>query len=445
MTRLVDLARRLPADAFAYRDGGLHAEGVALTRIAAEVGTPVYVYSANRLRQRYRALAAAMAPLGARIHYAMKANSNQAVLALFASEGAGVDTVSGGEIARALKAGFVAGDVVYSGVGKTVEELGAALDAGIHQFNVESVEELRLLSALAAARGVVAPVALRVNPDVDAKTHAKITTGKKDNKFGIDFERVPALENELKALPGIRLVGLACHIGSQIVSPGPFHAAYQRMAELTTLLRGRGHAIERLDLGGGFGIAYENELELTPAEVAATIKDTVGALGCRLSIEPGRSLVADAGVLMAKVIVVKDAGAMQFLIIDGAMNDLIRPAMYDSHHDIVPVRAPAAGDADVSYDVVGPICESSDTFAKRRLLPEQRMGDLIVFATAGAYGATMSSTYNARPLVAEVMVDGDRYAVVRRRFGIDEQIALETIPDFARAGASGVARAEAAE
>lgn len=444
MTNAADLVRRLPSDAFAYRDGVLHAEGVSLARIAETAGTPVYVYSANRLRRRYRALAAAIAPLGARIHYAMKANSNQAVLALFAAEGAGVDTVSGGEIRRALAAGFQPGDVVYSGVGKTVQELSDALDAGIYQFNVESVEELRLLSALAEAKGVVAPVALRVNPDVDANTHAKITTGKKDNKFGIDFERIPALENELKAMAGIRLVGLACHIGSQIVSRGPFHAAYQRMADLTRMMRARGHALERLDLGGGFGIAYENELELSPADVAETIRETVGDLGCHVSIEPGRTLVADAGVLMAKVIVVKDAGAMQFLIIDGAMNDLIRPAMYDSHHDIVPVRAPAAGDAMVSYDVVGPICESSDTFAKRRPLPAQRADDLVVFATAGAYGATMSSTYNARPLVAEVMVDGDTFAVVRRRFGVDEQIALETIPDFARRAGDG-ARAEAAE
>lgn len=441
---VAELTRRLPADAFPVVDGALHAEGVPLERIAAEVGSPVYVYSAARLRRRYQALAGALAPQGCRVHFAVKANANQAVLALLAGLGAGVDTVSGGEIARALAAGFRPGDVIFSGVGKTEAELVMALEAGIHQFNVESVEELRALDALARARGRVATVALRVNPNVDAETHAKITTGKKDNKFGIDLDRLPALENELRTLSGIRFAGIASHVGSQILSEEPLRKTYRRLAEAVRGLRARGFAVERLDLGGGFGVAYENELEIEPAAVARVIGETVGDLGVALAVEPGRTLVADAGVLMARVVYAKDAGEMQFLILDAAMNDLVRPAMYESHHDIVPVRLPGPHVRLVEYDVVGPICESSDTFAKRRKLPELAPGALVVMATAGAYGATMSSTYNARALVPEVLVDGDRFAVVRRRFDVADQIALEQVPEWIAAPAAG-ARAAAAE
>lgn len=442
---LAELTRRLPADAFPVIGGELHAEGVALSRIAAEVGSPVYVYSAARLRQRYGALAGALAPKGCRVHFAVKANSNQAVLALLAGMGAGVDTVSGGEVARALAAGFKPEDVIFSGVGKTEAELAMALDVGIHQFNVESVEELRALDGLARGRGRVATVALRVNPNVDAETHAKITTGKKDNKFGIDLERLPALENELRTMAGIRFVGIASHVGSQILSEAPLVKTYRRLAEAVRGLRDRGFAIERLDLGGGFGVAYENELEIDNAAIARVIGETVGDLGVKLAVEPGRTLVADAGVLMSRIVYVKDAGEMQFLILDAAMNDLVRPAMYESHHDIVPVRLLRPDARLVEYDVVGPICESSDTFAKRRKLPEMQPGELIVMATAGAYGATMSSTYNARALVPEVLVDGDRYAVVRRRFGVEDQIALESVPEWLNTATASPGAKAAAE
>ncbi|TPQ52582.1 diaminopimelate decarboxylase [Prosthecomicrobium hirschii] len=425
-----DATRRLPASAFAYRDGELCVEGVALARIAEAVGTPFYCYSAGRLRERARALKAALGPLGVDIHFAMKANGNQAVLALFAAEGIGADIVSGGELARALAAGIPPGHVVFSGVGKTAGEIDAALAAGIHQINVESFEELHLVETLAAARGIVAEVALRINPDVDAETHAKITTGKKDNKFGIDVDRLARLDNELKALAHVRVVGLAIHIGSQIMSAGPFLAAYRTLLAAADTLKARGVPLTRLDLGGGFGIPYENELEFSFADLAGAIRETVAGKGYALAVEPGRSLVADAGVLVSRVAFVKDAGHMQFAVLDAAMNDLVRPAMYEAHHDIVPVRAPAAGAVPVEYDVVGPICESSDTFARRLKLAPLAAGDLVVLATAGAYGATMSSTYNGRALIPEVMVDGDRFAVVRRRVEIAEQIGWDSVPDF---------------
>lgn len=425
-----DLTRRLPPSAFRYAGGELHAEDVALAAIARAIGTPFYCYSATRLRERIRALKTAVDPLGVGIHFAMKSNGNQAILALLAAEGAGADIVSGGELKRALAAGVPADHIVFSGVGKTAEEIAAALDAGIHQINVESFEELHLVEAIAAARGVVAEVALRVNPDVDAETHAKITTGKKDNKFGIDLDQLGRLDNAVKALAHVRIVGLAMHIGSQIMTAGPFLAAYRRLADAAETLRGRGFPLSRLDLGGGFGIAYQNELEFSFADLADAIRTTVAGRGFTLSIEPGRSIVADAGILVARVTYVKDAGHMHFLVLDAAMNDLVRPAMYEAHHDVVPVRSPAPGGATVEYDVVGPICESSDTFAKRLRLPELASGDLVAFATAGAYGATMSSTYNARPLVPEVLVEGDRFAVIRRRVEVAEQIGWDSIPDW---------------
>ena len=425
-----NLTRRLPASAFEYRQGTLHCEGVSLAAIAREVGSPFYCYSAGRLRQRYRGLAAALDPLGVKIHFAMKANGNQAVLRIFANEGAGTDIVSGGELARSLAAGIPPEGIIFSGVGKTATELAAALDAGVHQLNVESFEELHEVNRIAAAKEMVVDVVLRINPDVDAETHAKITTGKKDNKFGIDVELLGRLDNEVKALAAVRVVGIASHIGSQILQRGPLIACYRRMAEVADLLKARGLPIRRIDLGGGFGIPYENQYELTPEDIAAAIGETLAGKGYSLAVEPGRTLVADAGILVAGVTYAKDAGHMQFLVLDAAMNDLIRPAMYEAHHDIVPVRQPAPGEASVEYDVVGPICESSDTFAKRLMLPEQSAGDLVVFATAGAYGATMSSTYNGRALVPEVLVDGERWAVVRRRVEIAEQIGWDSIPDW---------------
>ena len=427
---MTDLTRRLPASCFSYVDGDLALDGVKIADIAVQVGTPFYLYSAKRLRGNWRRLADALAPQNVSIHYALKANANRAVVSVLAKAGAGADIVSGGELTRALDAGIPASKVVFSGVGKTDEEIAQALDAGIHQLNAESYEELHRIDEIARARGVVADVALRVNPDVDAETHAKITTGRRDNKFGVDADRLSRLDNELKAMANVRLVGLAVHIGSQILSTRPFAAAYARVAELTRELRARGHALTRLDLGGGFGIPYQNELGIDPADLAATIRETVGDLGCELAVEPGRSIVADAGVLVSKVVFVKDGGSLQFAVLDGAMNDLMRPAMYDSHHDIVPVRAPAANAAPIEYDVVGPICESSDTFAKRRKLPPLASGDLVVLATAGAYGATMSGTYNARPLIPEVIVDAGRFAVTRRRVTVEEQLGWENVPTW---------------
>ncbi|MDR3493765.1 MAG: diaminopimelate decarboxylase [Ancalomicrobiaceae bacterium] len=425
-----DLTRRLPASAYRYLNGTLRCEGVALDAIADNLGTPFYCYSAGRLRERYRAFAAALDPLGVKIHFAMKANGNQAVLKLFAAEGAGTDIVSGGELARSLAAGISGDRIIFSGVGKTAAEIDAALASNVHQLNVESFEELRLVDMIAAGRGIVAPVVLRINPDVDAETHAKITTGKRDNKFGIEAALLDRLDNEVKALANLRILGVAAHIGSQIMKPAPLVAAYKRLGEIADELKRRGLPIERIDLGGGFGVPYQNQTELSPASLAAAIAATVAGRGYALAIEPGRTLVADAGVLVAGVTYVKDAGHMRFLVLDAAMNDLIRPAMYDAYHDIVPVREPAPNADLVEYDVVGPICESSDTFAKHLRLPEMAAGDRVVLATAGAYGATMSSTYNARALAPEVLVDGHRFAVIRRRIDVAEQIGWDSVPEW---------------
>ncbi len=427
---MIDLARRLPASVWTVEAGELVLDGVPLGRIAAEVGTPVYVYSAKRIRENHRALAEALAPLGAHIHFAMKANANRAVVRILAKEGAGADIVSGGEMVRALDAGIPAKAIVFSGVGKTDAEIARALDAGVGQINAESYEEVARIDEIARARGVVAEVALRVNPDVDAGTHAKITTGRKTDKFGVDADRLAFLDNELKAMANVRLVGLAVHIGSQILSTAPFRAAYARVAELTRELRRRGHPLTRLDLGGGFGIPYRAEAGLDVHELATTIREAIGDLDVELAVEPGRSIVADAGVLLTRVAFVKQGAETRFLVLDAGMNDLMRPAMYDSHHDVVPVKMPAPGAARVDYDVVGPICESSDTFGRRRSLPEMAAGDLVVFATAGAYGATMSGTYNGRALVPEVVVENGRFAVTRRRIEIEEQLSWESVPDW---------------
>ncbi|MCE1237550.1 MAG: diaminopimelate decarboxylase [Hyphomicrobiales bacterium] len=426
----VDLLRRLPPSCWSSIEGELALEGVKVSTIAAKVGTPFYLYSAERLRENWRSLADALTPLGVSIHYAMKACANRAVVSILAAEGAGADIVSGGELARALAAGIPASKVVFSGVGKTDAEIAQALKTGVHQLNAESYEELWRIDRIAGELGLVADVALRVNPDVDADTHAKITTGRRDNKFGVDADRLGRLDNELKAMTNLRLVGLAVHIGSQILSVKPFAEAYGRMRKLVLSLRERGHAIERLDLGGGFGIAYQNELAPSPAEIAETIRTTVGDLGCALAVEPGRSIVADAGVLATRVEFVKEGADLRFAVVDAGMNDLMRPAMYDSHHDIVPVRLPKSDVEYSLYDVVGPICESSDTFAKRRHLPTLAAGDLVLLATAGAYGATMSGTYNGRALVSEILVDSGRWAVVRRRVPIEEQIGWESVPSW---------------
>jgi diaminopimelate decarboxylase len=417
---------------FGYRNGQLHAEDVPLAAIAAEVGTPFYCYSTATLKRHYRVFADAFAGAKALVCYSLKGNSNQAVIATLAAEGAGADVVSEGELRRALAAGIPATRIVFSGVGKTAREMALALDVGIHQFNVESEPELEALSAIAASKGLRAPVAMRVNPDVDAQTHAKISTGKKENKFGIAWDQARGLYGRAAALPGIEVVGVDVHIGSQLTRLDPFAAAFTRIAELVGALRADGHAIRRIDLGGGLGVPYDFSAEAPPepADYARTVRAAFDGLDCELIFEPGRLIVGNAGVLVASVIYVKDQGAKRFVIVDSAMNDLIRPSLYDAYHEIVPVTEPAHGANKASVDVVGPVCESGDSFALERPMPPVAAGELVAFLTAGAYGAVMSSTYNSRLLVPEVLVNGDHWAVVRPRQSYEELIGLDRIPDW---------------
>lgn len=416
---------------FNYVDGALHAEGVDLAALGAQVGTPFYCYSTAALEANYRAYADAFAGQNVGFCFALKANSSQAVIRTLAKLGAGADVVSGGEMARALAAGIPASRIVFSGVGKTGDELRAALAAGIHQINVESIPELEALSAVAVEMGVTADVALRVNPDVDAKTHAKISTGKKENKFGIDWDHAVETYRRAASLPGIRPVSVAVHIGSQLTDLEPFRAAYDKVTELVRTLRAEGINIERLDLGGGLGIRYKDETPPPKADYARMVQAVTGNLGCAVTLEPGRSLVAEAGVLVARVVYVKQGLHRRFLILDAAMNDLIRPALYEAYHPILPLKEPAAHAKQATFDVVGPVCESGDTFALHRKLPaDLAAGDLVAFGCAGAYGAVMSSTYNSRPLVPEVLVNGARWAVTRRRPTIEEMIRAETLPDW---------------
>ncbi|HEV8678003.1 MAG TPA: diaminopimelate decarboxylase [Stellaceae bacterium] len=417
-------------DFFAYRDGELHAEAVPLARIAADMGTPFYVYSVASLTARYRAFAEAFAPGAPLICYAVKANSNLAVLRVFARLGAGADVVSEGELRRALAAGIPPERIIFSGVGKTGDELAAALAAGIHQINVESVAELRRLSAVATARGDTARVAVRVNPDVDALTHAKIATGKKENKFGIDIEDAAAAYRLAGDLPGIEPVGLAMHIGSQLTALEPFRLAFGRLAELVLELRNSGLAVRRLDLGGGLGIRYRGETPPQPDAYAALVREKFGPLGLDLAFEPGRVLCGPSGLLVARVVYVKQGATRRFVILDAAMNDLIRPALYEAWHDVVPVRLPAAGAVLSPVDVVGPVCETGDSFAADRDLPPLDEDDLVALTGAGAYGAVMSSTYNSRPLVPEVLVAGGRFAVIRARPSYEAMLGLDAIPDW---------------
>ena len=417
-------------ESFPYRGGELHVEEVPVAGIAAAVGTPFYVYSEGALTARYRAFAASFAPPRPLVCYAVKANSNLAVLRVFARLGAGADVVSEGEMRRALAAGIPPQRIVFSGVGKTENELRAALAARIHQINVESIAELRLLSAVATSRGGVARVAIRVNPDVDALTHAKIATGKKENKFGIDLAQAGDAYRLAGELPGIEPVGLAVHIGSQLVSLDPFRDAFARLAELVVELRGAGLAVRRLDLGGGIGIRYHVETPPEPAAYAAIVRQAFGRLDLELTCEPGRVLCGPAGLLVARVVYVKDGAARRFVILDAAMNDLIRPALYDAWHDIVPVRLPAAGAVLAPVDVVGPVCESGDSFAIGRDLPPLAAGDLVALTNAGAYGAVMSSTYNSRPLVPEVLVAGGRFAVIRQRPSYDAMLGCDSVPEW---------------
>ncbi|MCP4820840.1 MAG: diaminopimelate decarboxylase [Shimia sp.] len=419
-------------DHFLYRDGALFAEDVPVAEIAAQVGTPFYCYSTATFERHFRLFDEALEGTEHLVCYAMKAASNQAILKTLAAVGAGMDVVSGGEYARAKAAGVPGDKIVFSGVGKTEDEIDAALVGGIRQFNVESEPEMAAISAVATRLGVTAPIAIRVNPDVDAKTHAKIATGKSENKFGIPISRAREVYAMVADLPGLEVVGIDVHIGSQLTQLEPFELAYQKVAELTEALRADGHNIRRLDLGGGLGIPYErsNSAPPLPVEYGAMVKKTLGHLGCEIEIEPGRLIAGNAGVMVSKVIYVKSGEDREFLIIDGAMNDLIRPAMYEAHHDIVPVIEPEPGQEPARYDIVGPVCESGDTFAKGRDLVALQAGDLVAFRSAGAYGAVMSSEYNSRPLIPEVLVKGDQFAVIRQRPTYEEMINRDTIPTW---------------
>lgn len=419
-------------DHFLYRNGLLHAEDVSVADIAACVGTPFYVYSTATLERHYRLFEEALSPLPHLVCFAMKSNSNLAVIRTLANLGAGVDVVSVGEYLKARAAGVPGDRIVFSGVGKTRAEMRTALEGGIRQFNVESEPELRALSQVASGMGLRAPITLRVNPDVDAKTHEKIATGRKEDKFGIPIAAARAVYAEAAALPGIDVVGIDVHIGSQLTDLAPFEAAYLKVADLTRALRDDGHDIRRLDLGGGLGIPYtrSNEPPPLPSDYGAMIRRTVGDLGVEIEIEPGRLISGNAGLLVASVIYLKHGEGRDFLILDAAMNDLVRPAMYGAHHDIVPVVEPAPGVDHRPMDVVGPVCESGDTFAKARPMPPLAENDLVAFRSAGAYGAVMASEYNTRPLVPEVLVKGDHFAVIRPRPTFDEIVKRDTLPPW---------------
>jgi diaminopimelate decarboxylase len=416
-------------DHFHYRDGELWCEGVPLARIAAEVGTPVYVYSANAFRDHARAFRAGLADVrDAHLAYAIKANPNVAVLRLLAAEGYGADVVSGGELARALAAGMPAESVVFSGVGKTEAELVCGLEAGIGQFNLELEEEGEALARLAAERGKTARAVLRVNPDVDAGTHAKISTGRKENKFGVPIDQAPAMFARLAGLPGLALEGVAIHIGSQLFDLAPLEAAYRRVGELVATLRAAGHRITRVDLGGGLGVRYkEGDAPRSPAEYGAMVDRVTRAWDVTLMFEPGRVIAANAGVLLTRVIWVKPGVVNPYVIVDAAMNDLARPALYDAWHDFDPVVP--SGER-VTANIAGPVCETGDTFAMAREIDRVAKGDLAVFRSAGAYGATMASTYNSRALVPEVLVDGERFAVVADRIAAETILAAERVPEW---------------
>ena len=419
-------------DHFLYRDGALYAEDVPISEIAAAVETPFYVYSTATLLRHFRLFDDALMGVDHLVCYAMKAASNQAILTTLAQAGAGMDVVSGGEYLRAKAAGVPGNKIVFSGVGKTENEIRTALTGGIRQFNVESEPEMELINFVALDLDIVAPITVRVNPNVDAKTHAKIATGKSQDKFGIPISRASNVYALAASLPGLEVIGIDVHIGSQLTELEPFELAYAKVAELTERLRSEGHNIRRLDLGGGLGIPYtrSNNAPPLPVEYGERVKKILGHLDCEIEIEPGRLIAGNAGLMVSKVIYVKSGEDRDFLILDGAMNDLIRPAMYEAHHDIVTIEEPAVGVKQTPYDIVGPVCESGDTFAKQRNMPPLKSGDLIAFRSAGAYGAVMSSEYNTRPLIPEVLVNGDQFAVIRERPSFDEIINRDTIPEW---------------
>jgi diaminopimelate decarboxylase len=419
-------------DHFSYKDDFLHAEDVSIKEIAKHLGTPFYVYSTATLRRHFDLFESALNGLDHLICYAVKASSNQAILRTLAKFGAGMDVVSGGEYKRARDAGVEGNRIVFSGVGKTISEMKMALSEGVRQFNVESEEELFVLSRLANSMDRLAPITLRVNPDVDAKTHEKIATGKAENKFGIPISRAREVYALAASLPGIKVVGIDIHIGSQLTQLLPFEEAYKKIADLTNILRSDGHEIMRLDLGGGLGIPYGSKdgTPPTPKEYGQMIKRVLGHLNCEIEIEPGRLLVGNAGLLVSEVIYVKKGHDREFLILDAAMNDLLRPALYEAYHDIVPIVKSRLEHKNAVYDIVGPVCETGDTFAKSREMKKCKPGDLLAFRSAGAYGAAMASEYNTRPLVPEVLTNNGDYVVIRDRPSLEEIIARDKIPDW---------------
>ena len=417
---------------FSYKNGVLHAEQVSLSDIAENVGTPFYCYSTATLERHYNVFAKSIQHLDAQICYALKANSNLAVLKTLANLGAGMDVVSEGELRRARAAGTPADRIVFSGVGKTREEMALGLKQGIRLFNIESEPELMALSETAQALGAEAPVALRVNPDVDPKTHKKISTGKAENKFGIPWGQARAMYRLAADLPGLKVSGIHMHIGSQITDLAPFADAFQLIRDLVASLREDGHEIETIDAGGGLGVPYrgDNDIPPHPDEYAAIVTRTIGDLGCRLIFEPGRMIAGNAGILVSRVLYVKQGAVKVFTIIDGAMNDLIRPTLYDAYHDIWPVSEARRGQSEIVMDVVGPVCETGDYIAHDRTLPACHEGDLLAIMTAGAYGAVQAGTYNSRLLIPEVLVNGREFAVIRPRNSYEDLLNLDRLPDW---------------
>ncbi len=418
---------------FHYRDGNLHAEDVDLTALAEEVGTPFYCYSSATFRRHVRVMREAFFGIDTLVAYAMKANSNQAILRLVAAEGAGADVVSLGELERALRAGIAPDRIIFSGVAKTEAEMRRGLGAGILCFNVESEPELERLDRVAGEMGTVAPVSVRVNPDVDARTHAKISTGKSENKFGIPYQRAEAVYARIAASRNLNAVGVDMHIGSQITDLEPFGNAFALLAELVGRLRAAGHEIRHVDVGGGLGIPYQqdNTPPPDPAEYSEVVRRHVAPLGCALILEPGRLIAGNAGILVTRVEYVKQTASKSFVIVDAGMNDLIRPTLYEAHHDVLPVVAPEPGERKtIRADIVGPVCETGDYLALDRQMADVAEGDLLAVMTAGAYGAVMSGTYNTRPLVPEVLVEGGRWHVIRPRQTLDQLIGLDSVPDW---------------
>ena len=413
-------------DHFDYRDGVLHAENVPLDRIADEVGTPFYCYSTATIERHMGVFTDGLQPLDATVCYSVKANSNLSVLKLLAANGAGADVVSGGELTRALRAGMPPEKIVFSGVGKTGDEIRQAIQADILQINVESEPELETVDRVAGNLGKTARAALRLNPDIDAGSHDKISTGRREDKFGVDWSRAHEVFTAGAALPHVELVGLAMHIGSQLADLQPYRDAFTRLRDVAAALRAGGFEIRTLDLGGGLGAPYDDTPMPSPAEYGAMVREVMGDLDCRFLFEPGRVIAGNAGVLVARVVYVKEGATRRFLILDAAMNDLIRPALYGASHAIVPIAESSDKEREPA-DIVGPVCETGDTFGERIPMPEMKSGDLVAFRTAGAYGAVMASTYNSRALVPEILVNGDQFAVVRERIEVDDYLARESI------------------